>query len=191
MAHLLLEDETFCLRSFVSDPLNLCLTSDSLFLSLLLHTRKCVRPFEPVLTYRFPFSFALFSSSSSLDEDHESVHCCSPVLQVADHEVENVFDRESSCELSFLDETSDYLDEAATNTDDASAALAKPAGLQAFFEKILNDSNHKNVFHVDKIDNNVDAPIDDENAKNEELRELSVSTSYGRGDYNAIVLQSL
>ena len=104
MKHLLFEDETFCLRSFVSDPLNLCLTSDSLFLSLLLHARKCVRSSEPVLTYRLSFSFVLFSSSSSFDEDQESVHCFSSVFPVADHEVENVSDVGSSKDASINDE---------------------------------------------------------------------------------------
>ena len=48
----------------------------------------------------------------------------------------------------------------------------------------------KDIFHVDNIDNNVDTLIDDENEKIKELCELRVSTSYGRGVYNAIALQA-
>ena len=52
------------------------------------------------------------------------------------------------------------------------------------------DSNHKDIFQVDKINTYADTPNGDENEKIKELRELSVSTSYGRGVYNAIVLPS-
>ena len=56
---------------------------------------------------------------------------------------------------------------------------------------MFQNSNHKDIFHVDNIDNNVDTLINDENEKIEELRELRVSTSYARGVYNAIALQSV
>ena len=70
-------------------------------------------------------------------------------------------------------------------------------GIQAFFNDIPKDSNQKDIFLVDKIDTNVCDNVDDrvddctndENAKIEELCELSVNTSYGRGVYNAIVLR--
>ena len=62
--------------------------------------------------------------------------------------------------------------------------------LPNLFSKDSKDSNHKDIFQVDKIDTYADTPNDDENEKIKELRELSVSTSYGRGVYNAIVLPS-
>ena len=94
-------------------------------------------------------------------------------------------------EFSTVREISDHPDNAATNTDAAYAALAEPVEMQVFFGDILKVSNHKDVFHVDKIDNNVDKLFDDENEKIEELRELRVGSSYRRGVYNAIALQSL
>ena len=93
---------------------------------------------------------------------------------------------DSSCELSIDREITNNPDEAAANHDDAFAALAEPVEMQVFFGDIRKDSNHKDIFHI--IDNNVDALIDDENEKIEELRELRVSTSYSRGIYNAIAL---
>ena len=109
---------------------------------------------------------------------------------------ENVFDGESSYDFSIAREILDKPNDAATNTDDtltnlsdAPAPLAEPVEMQVFSGMILKDSNHKNIFRVDNIDNNDDTIIDDENEKIEELRELRVSTSYGLEDYNAIALQ--
>ena len=60
---------------------------------------------------------------------------------------------------------------------------------RCFFGDIHKDSNHKDIFHVDNIDNNVNTLIDDENEKIKELRELRVGSSCRRGVYNAIALQ--
>ena len=56
---------------------------------------------------------------------------------------ENVLDGESSYELSIAREVSDNPDEAATNTDNAFAALAEPVEMQVFFGDILKDSGNK------------------------------------------------
>ncbi len=56
---------------------------------------------------------------------------------------------------------------------------------------IPKDSNHKNVFRLDKLDNNVDTVDDDENTKIGKLRELNVSTSFRPEDNNAIVTSDI
>ena len=94
-------------------------------------------------------------------------------------------------EFSTVREISDNPDEAATNTEDAYAALAEPVEMQVFFGDILKVSNHNDVFHVDNIDNNVDKLFNNEKEKIEELRELIVGSCYRRGVYNAIALHSL
>ena len=82
--------------------------------------------------------------------------------------------------------------EANAYTDAASVQHLEPVNKQVFFDYILEDndnsngSNHENVFHVDELNNNVGDLADDENEKIEELRELRVNTSFGRGVHNAI-----
>ncbi len=63
---------------------------------------------------------------------------------------ENVLDRESSCELSIAREIPENPDEAATNTDDAFAALAESAGMQVFFRDTLKDQTTRIYFTLTK-----------------------------------------
>ena len=67
MKHLPFEDETFVCEKFSVRSLESVSYLRFLLLSPFLHMRKpCVRPFEPVLTYRFPYYSTLFSSFSPL-----------------------------------------------------------------------------------------------------------------------------
>ena len=77
----------------------------------------------------------------------------------ADHEVENVFDGESSNDTSNAREILDKPNNAANDTDgtftnpsNARASLLEPVEMQVFSVMIPKDSNHKNVFCVDKLD---------------------------------------
>ena len=69
---------------------------------------------------------------------------------IQSREVENVFEGESSYELSIAREISDNPDEAATNTDDAFAALAEHVGMQVFFRDILKDPTTRIYFTLAK-----------------------------------------
>ena len=109
----------------------------------------------------------------------------------ADHEVENVFDGESSNDTSNAREILDKPNDTATNTDDtftnlsdAPARLVEPVEMQVFSVMIPKDSNHKVVFRVDNIDNNDDTIIDDENEKNKEREDYDRSDLQGGSGRN-------